>query len=419
MRILKIIFICACLPPMAASAQINLVLNPSFEQYSHCPQSADVIKFANYWSSLTDTLLTATDTFSGWYCTPEFCHTCSNDPGLKIPLSTNYWHFPHTGNGMAQVQMYYREDFDTTFLGKRDYLQGRLKNRLTGGKQYNVSFYVTLEQLSGFAIDHIGAYLDNGIIDTAATLCGMPQTTHIPQVYETTIINDTLNWVKVDGIFTADGTERFITIGNFFDAAHTDTVFTDYWNFGRINYLSWYLVDDVSVIDCDNNPHAGNDTAIRQGDTVFLGTHEQLLPYKWYVLGSPVAIDSGSGLSVHPSVTTTYVLAQTLCGVTKYDTVTVKVWKVGVETLTALKEQTYTLQPNPNNGQLTLQQKALDNNPVKVQVLDAMGRVVYSNSTVFTDGKLSIQLPNNIPGLYLLQLSDNSGNSFIREFVVQ
>ena len=81
--------------------------------------------------------------------------------------------------------------------------------------------------------------------------------------------------------------------------------------------------------------------------------------------------------------------------------------------------QSYTLQPNPNNGNLTLQQKVVDNNPAKVQVWNAVGKLVYNNHTVFTNGKMNIQLQNCVPGLYLLQLSDGSGNSFTRKFVVE
>jgi hypothetical protein len=297
---------------------------------------------------------------------------------------------------MAQAIMYYKEDFDTTATFRREYLQGRLKNRLVNGKQYNVAFYVTMAQVSAYACNNIGAYLDNGIIDTT-TQCGMPQTTHTPQVYDTTIIKDTLNWVKIEGNFTANGSERFITIGNFFDGAHTDTLFTYYWGWGVI-FSGIYLFDDVSVINCENIPHAGNDTSIRQGDTVFLGTHEQLLPYKWYVLGSSVAVDSGSGLSVHPSITTTYVLAQTLCGVTKYDTVTVTVWKVGVSPLSA--EGRLLLYPNPSNGLLTIENTA----NCSVAFYDLTGRVVL-RTTALTD-KQAVDISALPKGIYVVQVVD-------------
>ena len=81
--------------------------------------------------------------------------------------------------------------------------------------------------------------------------------------------------------------------------------------------------------------------------------------------------------------------------------------------------QSYTLQPNPNNGNLTLQQKINDTNPVKVQVWNAVGKVVYNCNAVFVSGKLNIQLQNCASGLYLLQLSDTAGSSFTRKFVIE
>jgi hypothetical protein len=297
---------------------------------------------------------------------------------------------------MAHIITYYKDAYDTTATARREYLQGRLGGRLTAGKSYSVFFYISLPQSSPYANNNIGAYLDDGTIDTTSQ-CGMPETTHHPQINDTSIYADTLHWKKIEGTFIANGTERFITIGNFFDGAHTDTIFLDYWNYPS-KYAGAYLVDDVGVINCDNIPNAGNDTAIRQGDTVFLGTHEQLLPYKWYVMGSLAAVDSGSGLSVHPSVTTTYVLAQTLCGVTKYDTVTVTVWKEGVSPLSA--EGRLLLYPNPSNGSLTIENAA----NCSVAFYDLTGRVVLRTTTL-TD-KQAVDISALPKGVYVVQVVD-------------
>jgi hypothetical protein len=81
--------------------------------------------------------------------------------------------------------------------------------------------------------------------------------------------------------------------------------------------------------------------------------------------------------------------------------------------------QGYSLQPNPNNGNLSITQKVADNSPVKVQVWNATGVIVYSKNGLFENGKMQVHLQNSLPGLYLLQLTDNFGNSFIRKFVVQ
>jgi hypothetical protein len=399
MRNVKLIFIviCALFLHFAGRAQINLVLNPSFEQYAQCQPRNSNIKYANYWTPINDTIFSATDTLGPGWCSPEYCNTCvPYYCDVSIPWSTWYHHSPRTGNGMVRIITYYRSDLDSTSNGRRDYLQGRLKSRLTSGKQYSAFFYTGYTQNSAYANNNIGAYLDDGTIDTT-TQCGMPQTTHTPQINDTSIYTDTLNWKKIEGTFTANGTERFITIGNFFDFAHTDTIYTKYWTWGG-TWWGAYLIDDVGVIECDNIPHAGNDTAIRQGDTVFLGTHEQLLPYKWYVLGSSVAVDSGSGLSVHPSITTTYVLEQKLCGVTKYDTVTVKVWKVGVSPLSA--EGRLLLYPNPSNGSLTIENAA----NCSVAFYDLTGRVVL-RTTALTD-KQAVDISALPKGIYVVQVVD-------------
>jgi hypothetical protein len=81
--------------------------------------------------------------------------------------------------------------------------------------------------------------------------------------------------------------------------------------------------------------------------------------------------------------------------------------------------QGYSLQPNPNNGNLTITQKIADNTPVKVQVWNATGAVVYSKNAQFESGKMQVHMTNSVPGLYLLQISDNFGATFTRKFIIQ
>lgn len=136
--------VCACL---SGKGQINLVHNPSFEDYWRCPQYMDLVKYSNYWSSINDTVVSDTDTLGFppyYYCLPEYCNKCSSYPVVGIPNATAYTQYPRTGNGMMQVRTYYNEE-DSTSIGKRDYLQGRLKESLSTGSQYCVNFYVCFE----------------------------------------------------------------------------------------------------------------------------------------------------------------------------------------------------------------------------------------------------------------------------------
>ena len=382
-------------------AQVNLVKNPSFEQHSQCPNAYDQIRFADYWSSI--------DTVSiDPLCSPEYCNTCSTI-GLAIPSNLYFYQYPKTGNGMAQAIMFYNESQPDTY--KRDYLQGRLYQPLTTGKQYCITFYVVYEELSGYAISNIGAYFDNGGIDnTDSAGCALPQTTHIPQVENTTIISDTLNWTKIEGTFIATGTEKFITIGNFRDKAHTNyTPFIPWPGSGGDNW-SWYLVDDVSVIASDAVAYAGHDTAIGFGDSAYIGLHDEAMPCTWTKQGSSTVIHDGAGMWVKPTATTKYIVKQTLCGVSTYDTVTITVWPQSVNNLTG--SSFARIYPNPVNKLLHIHVLKPD---LHYQLKNMLGVTVLQGELQQGENTITIEaLPT---GIYLLELTDTEGQKAVMRVV--
>ena len=420
-----IAFICVHLQ---GHTQINLVRNPSFESHWRCPQYIDLVKYANYWTSIVDTNVSPEDTLDYYFCLPEYCNACSDFYKVNVPSNWTYTQYPRTGNGMMQVAMYYNEEYDN-YLNKRDYLQGRLKKGLIAGQQYCVSFYVVAEEGSAYAINKIGAYFDDGSIDTT-TNCGFPQYTHIPQVYTNDIINDTVHWTKIHGTFTATGNERFITIGNFFDATNTDTqrvhntlILTNY-------FLSRYLVDDVSVIKVGTVANAGNDTTIVAGDTIWVGEHvhyvgdsvwhnddDDYAPVKWYTATGALIDSNHSGLRVHPAVTTKYVMELDVCGVLSYDTVTVQVHGVGVESVER-GAGAISVWPNPAGDvvHVALRQAQGDRQEMSYRLVNAMG-VVVKSGVVGASPQPSpkerevacIDLHGLANGVYVLEVTDGSG----------
>jgi hypothetical protein len=389
--------------PLAGKAQINLVLNPNFEIYTTCPDNDDEAKYCNHWMSI-DSAWNPPDWAHEKPGIPEYCNVCAAPGETSVPANARFTHSPHSGNGMMQVQMF---TDDSTSPNTRDYLQGHLAQTLTAGHKYNVRFYTTLEQSGGFAVNGIGAYLDDGTIDTTQNP-GHVQNQYTPQIVDTSIIN-TNNWVKVEDTFTANGTEKLITIGQFRYVYRTNYVIV---TTGIYTSWAWYLIDDVSVIDCSNVPFAGHDTVIHLADSAFLGSHETLLPYTWYKLGSTTPIDSSGGIWVKPTVTTSYVLVQKLCGVTKMDTV--KVWvypdtpnHVAVEQLLTGNFQLY---PNPTTKELTIEgAKDLD-----VVFYDVVGRAVLQ-SAITTD-KATFDISPLAKGLYMVQVVDRStGERIVRQ----
>ncbi len=346
----KFIFIfCALLIRVGVShAQYNLVLNPSFEEHTHCPDNDDEAKYCTYWSSL-DTSWSPPDWSHDLAGVPEYCHICATDVVTRPPFGYSRGHYARTGDGLMRLQTYWSM---SNYGYARDYVQGHLSQFLLAGTTYYLSFYVALTTNRICANDKIGAYVDDGTIDTTRHP-GWVQSQFTPQVYCNSIITDTVNWVRVQGVFTAHGGEKLITIGNFFDKEHTNLeMYVDTPLAGATGFYSYYLVDDVSLLDCDTQPFAGNDTTIVPGDTITLGRTEQV-PFYWYVLGGTTPIDSGGSIRVHPTVRTTYVVKQAMCGDRiHYDTIVVSM--VG-DTVAAVGNvagvnNNYSVYPNPAKG---------------------------------------------------------------------
>ena len=396
MRFILTFLVCTISINSAVHAQINLVRNPGFENYTLCPDEWDEAKYCTHWSGL-DTSWNPPDWLHDRGGSPDYVNSCSTIPYTTVPNNYAFHQNTHSGNGMMQLQMYHT-DGDTGQV--RDYLQSQLSQTLSAGRSYYVRFYTVIEQTSPEAVNNMGAYFDNGSIDTTHRP-NEPQTQYTPQILDTSIVNDTLNWKKIEGIFTATGSERFITMGNFFNKAHTNHIPT---------YSSWsglapyYLIDDVSVIDCSSEPFTGNDTTIHPGDSAFIGPHESLLPYRWFVLGSTTPIDSGGGIWVHPTVTTTYIVEQNLCGMIKYDTV--KVWVIPVGSL-QLAVSSLCVYPNPTSRFLTIENAA----NCEITIYSMIGVKVWSGALHTT--KETIYIENLANGIYSAQIRDSSSGEKI------
>jgi hypothetical protein len=266
-----------------------------------------------------------------------------------------------------------------------------------------------MEQQSDYGINHIGAYLDNGIIDTTHDPGGI-QNTHVPQIVENTIINDTLHWFKVEGSFTANGNEKFITIGNFFDKAHTsyDTSIT-YWQ-TSFSGFSWYLVDDVSVIESDAKAYAGHDTIVAVGDSVFLG--EIAVPYVWYDQHGNIIDSIHGGVWVKPSLgSNKYKVKLTLCGATTWDSVLVNAWPLDVQHLN--NGGNVRVLPNPFTDELHLDN--LDS--AVITLYDVFGRKVYSEQQ--SPGKTTINTKHLSKGMYFIEITDTTGNRIVQKIIKQ
>ncbi len=388
----------------ALSAQQNYVINPSLERYDTCPVYNDNIRDANNWSCI-DTTGMYINTSDG---EPEYCNVCdtSSLSIIRIP-SLSVHNYPRTGKGMALVLMFSDSSLIPS-LYQRDYLQGRLYKPLTAGINYSVTFYALLDKCPNtkYAVNRIGAYLDNGEIDTTI-YPGLLQTEYTPQILDTNIISDSVNWTKIEGSFTANGTEKFITIGGFYGITQTKHTVCHPSGAGG----AYYLVDDISVIESSHLAFAGDDTTIVKGDSIFLG--EIALPYTWYLSNSSglTLIDSTSGgIWVKPNSTTTYYVKQTLNGAVSWDSIKVQVVPSSVNKLQSTMNNIH-LYPNPVQNELNISGAT----NCTIRIFDVVGRMVYHGST--NGEKDIINTRSFANGIYFLQLMDENGEKEIRKFV--
>jgi hypothetical protein len=203
--------------------QINLVVNPSFEDTISCPTSNSQISNAYGWMSLCGS--------------PDFYHKCSGGSfNVGVPNNWAGYQFPASGNAYAGFATY-----SNSAPNAREFPACVLSSPLNIGTKYFVSFKVSLTLTSNVqancASDKIGAlfttsqYICNSIINNA------------PPIYTDSIISDSLNWVRIFGSFVADSAYNNIVIGNFFDDSNTDTLkfFNDFTD------NAYYYLDDVCV----------------------------------------------------------------------------------------------------------------------------------------------------------------------------
>jgi hypothetical protein len=223
---------------LKVSAQ-NLVLNPSFEDTIAC--TGTYAMPCNYWYWTT---FGSPDYFSEQ---PDF--NCV----VQAPQSTVGFQYARTGIAYVGLATF----ASAPFFNYREYVGGILSDTLKQGHQYCVSFYVSLANLSKYAVDGIGLYLS---VDSAVDYTIDTNLAFVPQIENPAgnIIYDTLNWVQISGTYIANGGEKYLTIGNFNDDVNTtiDTVLQ-----GTIGVLqgTFLLIDDVSVIDCTVGINEVND----------------------------------------------------------------------------------------------------------------------------------------------------------------
>ncbi|MDP7567705.1 MAG: gliding motility-associated C-terminal domain-containing protein [Flavobacteriales bacterium] len=317
----------------------NLVLNPSFEEY-------------NLQEVISGGMLSSFDGVDDWiYFNPpissmQYFNSDFNDtliappppwdplmspiPSIGVPISWYGFQYPRTGNGIigtAQSKFY------------REWVLFEFKESLIQNQDYCVSYYINLSQVSGKTHNNMGIYFSDDTTFFSVNY-GYDIT---PQILSSKYFTDTLKWEIVEGIYTATGNEKYLTLGAFgqpdtFSYINND-LFSTFPSASENDETLFYF-DDVSVYPCNAEVFVAEcreDTSICLGDSVQIGTHDLEDYLYWWTPHE--GIDSANSYShvanpwVKPTETTTYYLTvKDFKFDESYDSVTITVNNCDVNT---------------------------------------------------------------------------------------
>ncbi|HOZ30675.1 MAG TPA: hypothetical protein PLL66_07135 [Bacteroidales bacterium] len=218
----------------------NLVNNPSFEEYTVCPKGIvgkPEKKLIPYWDVPSKG-------------TPDYFNSCCKGEA-GVPQNFAGKIRARTGNAYCGIIL--RQNFtrDNKITGEkpliyREYIQTELKTELVKGKKYRIRFYVCNSSNSRFAVDAIGACIttEKVKINTKEVMNMIP----IVENPSGQFMTNQSQWIAIEGIYQAQGGEKYLTIGNFYNNYSTNYIMQN--GDSKFNY-AYYYIDDVSVFEVE------------------------------------------------------------------------------------------------------------------------------------------------------------------------
>lgn len=337
-----------------------------------------------------------------------FYVTFSTKPGFSNVPHTGYgYQFPKNGGTFVGIETYCSPFGPYCQQGSdRMYLTNVLVKKLVAGEVYCVSFYINQMESSTIASSSYGAYFGGLEMDTIQNqFAPFLVTPHI-QNPASNFITDTVKWIKVEGTYTATGKEKSLTIGNFNDISNTPTINPSNT---YTNYFVNTYVDQVACIPLNLPADAGKDVSCVFGQSVHIGRPSGNTGFDdkcyWFILPGMIPIDTAAGLWVSVARTTTFVVKQEICGLVKFDTVTVFEDHVGIEINDKIDTH-WILYPNPgsNNVYLEIGKELYFGDLETYEVYNIIGTKILEGKVNFEDRKMKVNIDILNSGTYIFTL---------------
>jgi len=142
-----------------------------------------------------------------------------------------------TGNGYAGIHIFYKKNY-------REYIQGRLKNRLERGKIYEIKFYISLSENSTHASSNIELQFYNTKTVSFSDKNLKKNAHNLKIISNSDIRQEAYGWLEMNATYTAKGFENYFIIGNFEKNSELNKSKIP----NRIGKSKiYYFIDDVSI----------------------------------------------------------------------------------------------------------------------------------------------------------------------------
>jgi len=239
------------------------VQNGGFENYRNCDSKfldSNVIYWDNAYSK--DSNILASNT-------PDFYNECFNPQGgcwvsYCIPENGNSTMLTHSGKGYAGLVITIGPNAGYFY---REYIQNTFSDSLVAQKCYHFRMYCAVADKSKFLSPTIGVYFSDTLLALKVPSNFLNSIIYLqPQIQNDTNNYSLSDWFLVEGYYTAKGGERYITIGNFYEDSSTKLTLIN-----NTGYSSAYmLIDDVSLVACDEEIIGSEQLEVCAGDSVQL-----------------------------------------------------------------------------------------------------------------------------------------------------
>jgi hypothetical protein len=218
-------------------AQLNIVHNGGFEAHTGCPNGGAQWNLCVGWNNLS-----FTTGYGGTWGTPDYYHACGTN-SYAPPATFGGTCSPHSGDAMTAMVLY-----NVPYPEQREYLSTKLVSRMSSGKTYTLSFWITNGTgiKSPWVIKNIGVHFSSyPLIQNGWDIINV-----VPQCEIQNYIASN-SWVNYTFTIMPSVTYDYLTIGSFRnDSANAPMMY--FANPGGNNSVyANYFIDDIEVFAPD------------------------------------------------------------------------------------------------------------------------------------------------------------------------